>query len=135
MNSEPHKIQALFKKLIAQKSHEFPQRGYTASLGVPIKQGVYIIYNLKREVVHVGRTLRGRLGLRQRLDQHLLRNSSFTIQYLKGRGSKLRRGYKFKYLEVENPRERALVESLAIGKLCPKHVGLGLGHRSKKSRK
>jgi hypothetical protein len=55
----------------------------------------------------------------------LLGQSSFADKYLKGRGSALRKGYKFKYLIVEEPRERALVEAFGIGKLCPAHLGLG----------
>lgn len=89
------------------------------------EQGVYIIYDPKGEVVHVGRSVRGRNGLYQRLRNHLRGNSSFTKQFLNGDGSKLRSGYKYKYKVIPNPRTRALLEALATGRLCPKHLGLG----------
>jgi len=86
---------------------------------------VYVIYNPKGTVLHVGRTPRAKKGLRQRLNNHLLGQSSFAHKYLKGRGNLLRKGYKFKYLVIKNPRERALVEAFSVGKLCPAHLGLG----------
>jgi hypothetical protein len=51
--------------------------------------------------------------------------SSFANKYLEGDGSKLRHGYKFKYLVIHDDRKRALVEALATGTLCPLHLGLG----------
>jgi hypothetical protein len=63
------------------------------------------------------------------LKDHLHGNSSFTNEYLKGDGSILRRGYMYKYLIILDPRERALVEALAVGTLCPLHLGLGDSNR------
>ncbi len=126
MNKEPQKIEKLFKLFVRQKPYRFPRRGYVESVGVPNKQGVYIIYDPKNIVVHVGRTQRGKNGLRQRLNNHLLGQSSFVEQYLKGQGSRLRKGYTFKCIVEKNPRIRALLEVFTIGKLCPKHIGLGL---------
>lgn len=37
----------------------------------------------------------------------------------------MRNGCYFKYLEVEDGRKRALLESLAVGELCPAHIGTG----------
>ena len=125
MNKEYQKIEKLFRELCEQRLYDFPGKGYTESIGVPNKQGVYIIFGSDNSVLHVGRTQRGKNGLRQRLNNHLLGQSSFVDKYLKGRGSALRKGYKFKYLVVEDPRERALVEAFTIGKLCPVHLGLG----------
>lgn len=125
MKSEKRKIHQLFLKLCAVKMQNFPRRGHTKGIGVPTEQGVYIIYDKRKNVVHVGRTQRAKKGLRQRIDNYLLGQSSFVISYLKRKREKLRRGYTFKYLVVNNARTRALLESLAAGKLCPKHVGLG----------
>ena len=125
-NKEGKIVENLFKKLVKSCLLEFPKIGYTEVIGVPSEQGVYIIFNNKGVVVHVGRTQRGQNGLRQRLNNHLLGQSSFAESFLNGEGSQLRHGrYKFKYLVIGNSRERALVEALAIGKLCPKHLGLG----------
>ena len=40
--------------------------------------GVYIIYSPNGRVTHVGRTVRGKRGLRQRLNNHLHGASSFV---------------------------------------------------------
>ncbi len=96
------------------------------------KHAVYIIYNPEGIVEHVGRSVRGRKGLVQRLTNHLYGNSSFVIKHLSGKGKKLRQGYQFQYLEIEDDRKRALVECLAAGELCPAHVGLGQTREDKK---
>jgi len=89
------------------------------------KHGVYIIYK-SNDVLHVGRTLRGKRGLNQRLRDHLNNSSSFAVHYLDRNGSVLRKkGYFFKCLEISDARERALLEAYAIGNLCPEHIGLG----------
>ena len=89
------------------------------------RQGVYILLDEKNKVAHVGRTLRGKNGLRQRLNNHLRGQSSFVRNYLEGQREIIRAKYPYRYLIIENDRERALVEALGIGKLCPKHLGLG----------
>jgi hypothetical protein len=86
---------------------------------------VYVITDPKGRVVHVGRTLRGRRGLYQRLRNHLQGQSSFVLLYLGGKGTKLRKGFSYQYLKVSDNRQRALVESLAVGRLCPLHIGIG----------
>lgn len=125
MKSEKIKVHKLLQKLYAARSYNFPSRGYTESVGAPTRQGVYVIYDSRGIVVHIGRTQRAQRGLRQRLDNHLLGQSSFVEKYLKGRRASLRAGYKFRYLAVDDPRARALLEALAIGTLCPRHIGLG----------
>ena len=120
--SEKAIIEQLFKKLLAQEIWAFPERG--GPLSIPCKHGVYIIRKGK-SVLHVGRTLRGKNGLRQRLSNHLHGQSSFTIKYFKGVGRKLRKGHNYQYLEVRSSRQRALLENYAVGSLCPKHLGLG----------
>ena len=123
MNDEASKIEAAYEKLLSAPANNFPPSG--AALNVTTEHGVYIIFNPKDVVVHVGRTLRGREGLKQRLRNHLNGNSSFSMKYLQGKGAKLRSGYKFKILPVRNARKRALLEAYAIGTLCPKHLGIG----------
>ncbi len=75
--------------------------------------------------MHVGRTLRGKGGIHQRLNNHLHGQSSFTAVKFDRMGWKLRNGYEYQYLEVRNSRKRALLEAYAIGMLCPNHIGLG----------
>lgn len=123
MNSECQKVKMLFDKLCLQPKQSFPQG--RQRLDAPSTPGVYIIRN-GEIVLHVGRTLRGKGGIRQRLKNHLHGSSSFTKEYLKGGGATLREhGYTYQYLELECPRERALLEAYAVGTLCPKHIGLG----------
>jgi excinuclease UvrABC nuclease subunit len=123
MNRESQKVMKLFDQLCKQPKRPFPQ--YRQSLVASSKPGVYIIRK-DDTVLHVGRTLRGRDGLNQRLKNHIHGSSSFTNEYLKGNGAILRGdGYTYQYIVVEDPRKRALVEAYAIGKLCPAHIGLG----------
>ena len=122
-NLSPQTIRRLLAELLRSESHSFPSE--RERLDAPTAPGVYVIYDPKGRVAHVGRCVRGRNGLHQRLRNHLHGSSSFTNEYLKGDGSKLRHGYQYKYLVIVDPRERALVEALAIGTLCPLHLGLG----------
>lgn len=122
-NPTPQTIRRLLDELLSSEGHSFPPE--RQPLEAPTDPGVYLIYDPKGRVAHVGRTLRARNGLRQRLKNHLFGGSSFKKNYLKGDGSKLRRGYQYKYLVIRDPRTRALVEALAVGTLCPLHLGLG----------
>jgi hypothetical protein len=121
MTSERQRIEELFKMLCKQEKLPFPQGGkLQATTGL----GVYVIR--KGDVVlYVGRTLRGKEGISQRLNNHLQGASSFTKQYLNGNGAMLRNGHTYQYLIIENSRKRALLEAYAIGTLCPEHIGLG----------
>ena len=123
MTQEPKTIHQLLQKLINSESHSFPPK--YKPIEAPTDHGVYIIYNSQDEVVHVGRSVRGKNGLHQRLKNHLQGSSSFTVNYLDEDGSKLRDGYKFKDLVIHKDRKRALVEALATGTLCPLYLGLG----------
>jgi excinuclease UvrABC nuclease subunit len=120
---EPQEIESLFEQLKKQKAYPFPQAN--EPLNVPSTQGVYVIRNSAGQVVHVGRTLRGRSGLNQRLKNHLRGQSSFVQSHLEGKASKLRDGYTYQYLEVPDDRKRALLECLAIASHCPEHLGVG----------
>jgi len=123
MNSESQEVKMLFNKLCSQPKQSFPQ--YRQSLDASSMPGVYIIRK-GETVLHVGRTLRGKGGIHQRLENHLHGSSSFTDKYLKGKGATLREdGYTYQYLKLEDPRKRALLEAYAVGTLCPKHIGLG----------
>jgi hypothetical protein len=123
MCGESQEIKDLFEKLCTQPERLFPQK--RRPLDVPSKHGVYIIRK-GETVLHIGRTLRGKNGLYQRLKNHLHGSSSFTAEYLKGKGATLRDGqHTYQFLELEDSRKRALLEAYAIGTLCPKHLGLG----------
>ena len=120
---EPEKVEALFIELIRSPQRMFPPlRG---QLDAPDRQGVYVIYDPRGKVVHVGRTPRAAGGIAQRLRNHMNASSSFTKKYLKGGGSRLRGKFKFRCIVVRNRRQRALLEAYAIGRLCPAHIGLG----------
>lgn len=119
---EPEQIMNNYKKLLAAEVVSFPSSG---KIDVSKKQGVYIIFDSKDKVLHVGKTDRGRDGLNQRLNNHLRNQSSFSNKYLKGNSDFLRHGCKFRYLEIEDARIRTLVEAFATGMLCPAHVGTG----------
>ncbi len=123
MMAENQRIQELFNELHVQREFPFPQHG--RPLAAPREPGVYVIRE-GETVLHVGRTLRAKGGLHQRLKDHLHGSSSFTDKYLKGNGAILRdSGHTYQYLKVEDPRLRALLEAYAVGSLCPKHIGLG----------
>jgi hypothetical protein len=131
ISREQKKIKAHFIELMRSPLHCFPlARG---RLNASTKKGVYVISGPQSKVLHVGGTPRGRLGIYQRLTNHLHGQSSFTIKskYLKRHGRTLRRRCAFlrkyctyRYLVIPNNRLRALLETYAIGHLCPDHIGL-----------
>jgi len=121
---EPREITELLAKLVREPLIAFPPPG--ERLEASDRKGVYVIYSPQDKVVHVGSTPRAKEGVAQRLRNHLDGKSSFTKSQFAGDGSRLRRGYKFRYLVVDNGRQRALLEALGIGQLCPEHIGHGL---------
>jgi hypothetical protein len=123
MPSEFSKIQKLFKALRGTQICSFPK--LHAKLDASKNRGVYVIMNSRSTVEHVGSTPRAKHGIQQRLRDHLSGRSSFTRNRFSGKGSKLREGFKYRYLEVRNQRKKALLEAYAIAHLCPKHIGLG----------
>ena len=123
MSQEFSQIRKLFLALNKSPLKRFPTA--RAKIEAPNLQGVYVIYSPRGKVLHVGRTLRGKNGLRQRLNNHLQAASSFAIKHLDGKGAKLRQGYKFRCLAVHDDRKRALLEFYALAHLCPAHIGLG----------
>jgi hypothetical protein len=121
-SNEPSLIDGLFEMLTSSDFHIFPLRG---KMNVSDKHGVYIIFSPKNEVLHVGNTPSGRKGLNQRLYNHISCTGVFYEKYLKPNRIKMRGTYKFKYLEVADIRQRALLEAYSAGKLCPIHFGTG----------
>ena len=120
---EAKRIENKFNSLIESIPTSFPLQ--REKLEAPIQKGVYIIQSRKGSVLHVGNTPRAKNGISQRLKNHMAGSSSFTNAYFDGDGSKLRGDYQFKYLIVDDARERALLEAYTIGRLCPKHIGTG----------
>ncbi len=123
MTREQETVKALFTELMHSPLQTFPAR--RGELKAPVRRGVYVIYSPRKKVVHVGRTPKAKGGIAQRLRDHMSGASSFTTQYLKKQGSKLRGRYKFRCIVVGGRRRRALLEAYAIGRLCPAHIGLG----------
>ena len=105
----------------------FPKARSTPN--APKKGGVYVIHGPTGTVLHVGKGC----DISQRLHDHLFNRSAFTTKYLSGNGRILRKGHFFRCLVVSDARKRALLEALAIGKLCPKHIGHGWIGRDTKS--
>lgn len=123
-STEGKHVAKLFAQLETAEVRRFPlAKGHVQA---PVTQGVYIIRDSEHRVSHVGRTLRGHSGLHQRLRNHLAGKSSFVKVHLEGYASKLREGFTYQYLEIEDARQRALVEHFATAALCPLHLGLGL---------
>ncbi len=120
---ERKRIERLFAQLQKQPTCRFPKAG--DELVAPAEHGVYVIRDRRNKVVHVGRTVRGRKGISQRLYNHLRGQSSFVNAHLDGHGERLRTGYTFQFLKVADDRERALLEYFATARLCPVHLGLG----------
>ena len=123
MTREQETVKALFTELMRSPHQTFP--AFRGKLKAPDRRGVYVIYDPRGKVVHVGRTPKAKGGMAQRLRNHMSGASSFTNQYLKGHGYKLRGKFKFRYIVVKNRRHRALLEAYATGQLCPTHIGLG----------
>lgn len=119
--AEAEIVQSLFTELLASPLNRFPEAGPIACTA---DRGVYIIYDTAGEAAHVGRTPSGKNGLRQRLNNHLHGQSSFSKAVFGGDGQKLRDGCYYRFVVVESERYRALLEAFAIGHLCPIHLGL-----------
>ncbi len=120
---EPERIRELFILLLQSPIQNFPTRGKLTENEVSCEKGVYIIYNPAGVVSHVGNTPRGREGICQRLNNHLQGSSSFSKKFLAQNHISLRNGHSFRYLIVDSARDRVLLEALAIGGLCPEHIG------------
>ncbi|PKG52338.1 hypothetical protein [Olleya sp. 1-3] len=119
---ESEKIMLLHKELLKSKVYTFPAFG---KIDVSAKQGVYIVYDNNKTPLHVGKTNRGRNGLNQRLLNHVRNQSSFSKLYMQINNVSLRDWAEFQFIEIENARERSLLEALTAGLLCPLHIGTG----------
>ena len=122
-NEERARIKELFENLTNQPRVAFPPP--RKLIAAPSTHGVYVIRAADGTVLHVGRTVSGRNGLAQRLRNHINAKSSFVRTYLNGNADILRRSFTFQYIEVEDDRERALLEHHATAWYCPAHLGLG----------
>ena len=122
MTDEQTEIVSLFNKLVSEPLHSFPSSGRMPK-EVSSDQGVYVIYGKEVEVLHVGKSSRGKKGIFQRLTNHLDGLSSFVILYFERDKARVR-ACNFRYLPIENARKRALLEAYATGCLCPAHIGL-----------
>jgi hypothetical protein len=120
-DGENRKVRDSFNALVVTPRQRFPQA--RLALAAPSVPGVYVIYDPRGAVAHVGRT-NGKRGLHQRLCDHMRNASSFARYHLRGNGSVLREGYTFRYLVIRDARLRALLEAYATGCLCPDHLGL-----------
>jgi hypothetical protein len=123
MASEFAQIRKFAERLRRAHRHPFPTAG--RGLSCPPQHGVYLIFDRAGRIAHVGRTTRTRAGLLDRLRAHLQGRSSFVVSHLKGKREVLRRGYSYSWVEVNDPRLRALVEAYATGLFCPSHIGTG----------
>jgi hypothetical protein len=123
MTKEQTVVRTYFTRLYRAPRSPFPQN--RKPLLCSRKHGVYLIFDPRNRVAHVGRTTRARAGIFQRLAGHLAGRSSFVVKFLKNQRSYLREGYSFSFVEIANPRLRALVEAYATGILCPRHIGTG----------
>ena len=121
INEEYTNIKNLLGQLKRAERISFPESGYPCADN---GRGVYVIRDSDGKVLHVGRTPRAAHGLNQRLRDHLRGSSSFVRGHFEGDGNQLRHGCTFQFLVVNDERKRALLESLAIGTLCPQHLGL-----------
>lgn len=123
MTEESQTIRKLYENLISSQLHIFPTRG---KVKVSLLHGVYVLYSFSDEVLHVGMTPYGKDGLNQRLYNHISKTGIFYREYLKPNEICLRGIGKFRYIEVDDARARALLEALTAGILCPLHFGTGI---------
>lgn len=120
--SESEKIMKLHNTLVSSPLQEFPAVG---KIDASSKQGVYVIYDNKMRSLHVGKTNGGQNGINQRLLNHVWNQSSFSKLYMQKNNIFLRRWGKFQFIELQDDRERSLLEALTAGLLCPIHIGTG----------
>jgi hypothetical protein len=116
-------IKRWYEKLTTSELHPIPEKGRVEK---STKQGVYIIYDINYCVLHVGRTNGGKNGIDQRILNHIRNQSSFSKLYMRPNGISLRNSSQFRFIEIDDPRIRSLLEALAIGLLCPLHIGTGV---------
>lgn len=118
MSTERKKLERLFVRLTKSSAVKFSE---TNRRNLHDYHGVYIILKGSR-VLHVGRTIRNRNGLRGRLTSHLRNRSSFARSWVVPRRISIRSQCSVKYIEVKSDRQRALFEAYTTGMLCPEHI-------------
>lgn len=120
MASEHERASRLVQKLAEAPRFRFTSR---SDIAAPTKHGVYAIFSRRGRCQHVGRTNIAKNGLQQRIRNHFDGRSSFVILHLKRNQRKLLNGYSYAWVPVRSGRMRALAEHLAVGTLCPVHLG------------
>lgn len=75
--------------------------------------------------MHIGKTNGAKSGLNQRLLNHVRNQSSFSKLYMQINSISLRGWGEFQTIELNNARERSLLEALTAGLLCLRHIGTG----------
>lgn len=123
-----NEIKVLLNKLLGSNLIKFTDKITISNL--PKNQAVYII-QYQKKILHVGRTYCAADGIKQRIKNHLYRNSSFMKSYNKMTKKKLKKYCSFKYIIVDDNRKRALLEFLTIGTLCPEYLGVYKGKKEK----
>mgnify|MGYP003706759399 CR=1 FL=1 len=119
--SDRKRIAEKYQELINSVPHTFPREG---KVHVSKLKGVYIIYAPSGDVLHVGRNTKAKGGIDQRLNNHINGRSSFMKKVYNRDGSMLRGTHKFRFLALdESYRDRAWLEALTAGLLCPEHIG------------
>jgi hypothetical protein len=118
--TETDVVQALLEQLQTEPLYPLEK---SAVKSVPDERGVYVIYDAAGNCIKVGRTPHGR-GLRERLRRHEIGNTDRWLEWCNGDRSKLG-GRQVRWLVVDDPRQRCLLEGLATGVLCPQILGLG----------
>jgi excinuclease UvrABC nuclease subunit len=118
--TETNVVQALLEQLLAEPLYPLEKSGVEAA---PDKCGVYVIYDAAGICIKVGRITHGR-GLRERLRRHARGDTDGWLERYDGDRSKLG-GRQVRWLVVDDPRQRCLLECLATGVLCPLFLGLG----------
>jgi len=84
------------------------------------KQGIYILYSKKKEILYVGITQKRREGLRGRLKRHFSGKGTFARKIKKSR-EWIRKNCLFKFRVINSLRKRRILEHFTIAILNPKY--------------
>jgi hypothetical protein len=100
---ERRAVETLFKELVGAPRKKFPRSA--VELNASRRRGLYVIYDRRGRVAHVGRTPKAKDGIVQRLRNHMRGQSSFVAHHLKGDGSRLWRDkFEFRWIVVRGGR-------------------------------
>lgn len=119
---ETTEVKDFFEDLLKAQLMRLPSQGPPK---VSSNQGVYILYSVIGVVLHVGRSIRAKGGVNQRLNDHLKGKGSFTREYAYLSKIELREEVPFRFKEVHDDPKRALVEAFTCRSLCRVHLATG----------